>query len=558
MITKSNVTYDSNVYVINGDLRTDKTFQSKVRGRKNLKAMLIELAGLRWVKGDVSVDNYTHLLTEIQQKEWELGMYCALLGDRDEIVWGLIKEGDELKIACRCYKTDCRHFRTCRPDYEPGMELPALPEVQFKDNSIDVQIEKRTGVAESLEEQINLEIKPKVISNGQKADYKNIDGQEKGIYADYISKVEALLETKDKSKFQKLAGLMKELPAENDLGKLCNLLDSNEKAAILCRNIGEALKVSGKLWQRQIPHGLDIWKRIRIYPVWVADLLNGFRGEITVDDFINTGELRAEEIFSTLKLICGAKGDSLDCETVRVNVIINNRLSSEFFEENISHVVVCTEEQAKNKEFEYMYMLEPDAKNLQEEFEKEARIWCFALSKTKKEFKWFRKKSNPLIFLYMENGRWIEVGQEKNGRKILVSLEVGIDGDVDEESFVDGSFQGLDPYEVQIYIRNEVKPGDPLEIVLIDRPFPVYGIYHKGKLIGKMSDSFVLGVRKVLETNIKRFSHLPRRFSEVYVEKVYSVVRKPDAVSPYVVQPFMSTGIWHGVVLSGMGKVRFD
>jgi len=553
MIKKSNVTFDSNIYVLNGDFRTDKTFQSKVRGRKNLKAMLIELAGLRWVKGDVSVDNYTHLLTEMQQKEWELGMYCALLGDKDEIVWGLIKEGDELKIACRCYKTDCRHFRTCRPDYEPGMELPAPPEVQFKDNSISVQIEERTieertEVAESLEEEINLKIKP----------YKNIDEQEKGIYADYISKVEALLEIKDKSKFQKLVGLMKELPTESDLGKLCDLLESDEKAAILCRNRGEAFKISGKLWQRQIPHDLDIGRRIRFYPVWVADLLNGFRGEITLDDFVDIGEFRAKEIFSTLKLLCGAKGDSLDCEAVRMNAILNDRLSSEFFEENISNVVVCTEEQAKNKEFEHLYMLEPDAKDLQEEFEKEARIWCLALSKAKKGFKWLRKISNPLTFSRIEGGRWIEIGQERSGRKVLVSLEVGIDGDVDEESFVDGSFQGFDPYEVQIYIRNEVRPGDPLEIVLIDRPFPVYGIYHKGKLIGKMSDSFVLEVRKVLETTIKRFSHLPRRFSEVYVEKVYSVVRKPDTVSPYVIQPYMSTGIWHGVRLSGMGKVRFD
>lgn len=567
MIKKSNVTYDSNIYVLKDDFRNDKTFQSKVRGRKNLKAMLIELAGLRWVKGDVSVDNYTHLLTEVQQREWELGMYCALLGDKEEIVWGLVKEGDELKVACRCYKTDCRYFRTCRPDFEIGDESSALPEEQAQESVKNAQLKELTiteptiveptVVVEETKVKSDLEVKQEVAFVEPKSESKCIDEQEKGPFGIFISRVRNLLEVEEKNKFQKIVGLIKELPFESSFESFYEILSSDEKAAILCRNRGEALKISGQLWKRQIPHTLKVENK-RYFPLWVADLLSGFRGEISLEDFADMGETKARKVFNTLKLLCVVEGENLDCETVRVRAILNDRLPDEFFEKDIFNIVVSTVEQAKEQEFDHVYMIEPREIDLKEELEKEVNLWCNALTKTKKEFKWLKKQGSHLVFLRLEGKRWIEIGQERNGREVIVSLEVGINGDVDEESFVDGSFQGFDPYEVQEYIRNEVKPGDPLEIILIDRPFSVYGIYHRGKFIGRMSDSFMTDIKNVVETAVNRFPRVPRRFSEIFVENVYSVVKKPGTISPYVTQPYMSTGIWYGVKLSGMGKVRFD
>ncbi|NSW84263.1 MAG: hypothetical protein HPY90_13510 [Syntrophothermus sp.] len=118
MNRRSNISCISNVYVLKGDFLADRDFQSMVHGRKSIQKMAKHLVGMAWVQGGIDLRLCERYLTPAQKKEWELG-YCALLGDREEIVWGLIKSGDKYEVTCRCYRTGCRHFSSCRPDYVP-------------------------------------------------------------------------------------------------------------------------------------------------------------------------------------------------------------------------------------------------------------------------------------------------------------------------------------------------------------------------------------------------------------------------------------------------------
>ena len=119
---KSNVRQLSNVYILKKSFFDDKEFQEQVRGRENLRKMLIYLTGKAWVKGYVSVQNEIHRLTPLQQSQFEMESYCSR-GKRTEKVWGLVKTEQGLRIECRCENTACKYFDDCRSDYVPKKTL---------------------------------------------------------------------------------------------------------------------------------------------------------------------------------------------------------------------------------------------------------------------------------------------------------------------------------------------------------------------------------------------------------------------------------------------------
>ncbi|NLK51052.1 MAG: hypothetical protein GX295_01205, partial [Syntrophomonadaceae bacterium] len=123
MLKDSNLNYVSNVYVLKGNFATDKEFHARVRGRKNLEEMCRILGQIPWAGRELLNEQVRPYLTPAQLKEWELGMYCACLGDREELVFGPVIQDGEEDFDCRCYRTDCQHFKICRPNYSPDNEL---------------------------------------------------------------------------------------------------------------------------------------------------------------------------------------------------------------------------------------------------------------------------------------------------------------------------------------------------------------------------------------------------------------------------------------------------
>ena len=155
------------------------------------------------------------------------------------------------------------------------------------------------------------------------------------------------------------------------------------------------------------------------------------------------------------------------------------------------------------------------------------------------------------------SGRWTELSWRKGGKKKLVSVEVGLDDDVDVQSFVDDNLL-YDPVENQKFIKEEVKVGQMLELRRIDEDKGYYGIFLEGKMLGRMSKYFMHDIKDVMSGVYVKFKHIPRCFEEVYVDRIYTVIKKPETIRNSVAEPWASTGVWYAICVTGMGLVRWD
>lgn len=109
ILFKSNIQPLSNIYSLNEGILEDSAFLDQVKGKSAIGIML---------------DRYKRRtgqnkqLTELQQLQYEEDMYCSLLDDKNELVFGYVMVDGKLKSECRCYNHRCKHFKSCRPDYD--------------------------------------------------------------------------------------------------------------------------------------------------------------------------------------------------------------------------------------------------------------------------------------------------------------------------------------------------------------------------------------------------------------------------------------------------------
>jgi hypothetical protein len=799
----SNIMPLSNVYVLRGDFHDDKEFQSRVRGYSNLREMLIQLAGLGHFRGGVSLEPYLHMLTPVQRREYELGMYCALQEDKDDLVWGLARREDQYEIECRCYHVNCKYFRECRSDFDPDeQELVIVRPRNWSmresetghhvdtykpvDQANEKTKEKTTGDRDGKErgtdgttiifdddpnvpdELSPLDITEKdflpengtevyygqdaVINGGPEENMLVLAGPgtgkthcliekikhmvevegsievgsilllcftraavkeikerlartvETGDYSDDLSRMEirtfdsfatlvliergvdvtgrdyderiemAINEIKADheilnemrhfivDEIQDLVGVrarlvqtildcrppgcgftllgdhlqgiydyqVRDIPGELDAkglfewirekfagnltvvglnenrrqsdnladysirarrlldsGKVDNALkfintvktiptcgreygfhipgNENGRTAVLCRNNGEVLKLSCYLRRLGIEHTVRRKVNFPLLPVWVADLLNNDNTRVT-PEFLErlNGDGRlwrhedTERIYHALdSLVPGSRGGPR-LSDVKNALANGSRLPDEIYEQRDIGICVSTIHQSKGREYESVIILKPGELTEEEDIFEEAKVYYVAVTRAKTMLHTIERTGsrNRLTKKYCNSGRWVELGYRPGGRKTLVAVEVGIDGDIDEQSFVDAGMLS-NPDENQEYIRNVVSPGDPVELRRVDENGGYYEIIHGGRTLGKMSDYFFRDVKNVMYELYRRPRHLPRSFEEVYVDRVYTVVKKPETIRAGVGQPWNSSGVWCAVSVLGMGLVRW-
>lgn len=779
MNERSNVTWMSNIYVIRGDFRTDRDFQSKIRGRESIEIMLRKLANLDWVKGAVSLDKHTDKLTPLQRDEWELGIPCALIGDREELVWGLA--GDGSKIICRCYKIECKHFKKCRPEYITGMRLPVSPgELQqnvdnfgFEPEPVPVDIRPVIKIVDEGDRKWTktIELKPepeilpvfeeefqadgeqekiitlppdqlslvmagpgtgKTYSLLRKLEYmvdeeqlvdasdilllcftraavkeireRFLTGVKQGKYSDDLSRIDirtfdsfativltsrgidctgydydsriemcikeiesnpdilaktkhllvdeiqdlvgvrarlvltilrnrssgcgftllgdhlqaiydynvkdldneldskgflkeirreyghklheiklvsnrrqkgklavisararALLETEDPVEIKEFFDIFKTFPVERNYDNILQPDDVTETIAILCRNNGEVLKVSGDLWLRQIKHDVRRQNSRWFLPRWFVPLLGGegqfiTREELDAADLTgHIGTEQGERIFMALKRLTGTSGNRVNRDKVRRALTADSRLPDEFYEEIPSRVTVSTIHQSKGREYDRVCLLAPSGigeKDGDHNLMEEARVYYVALTRAREEFMLFERREATWLNQTRE-GNWLEMVRKRNGKRVMIRIEAGLEKDVDEESFVaDTEIYDLDPLRRQEYIGHKIRPGDLLELKYKFDGSERYMILHYGQTVGMMSEYFTMRLRNNIKEVYGYVDFLPDTLQEVFVEKIYTVVKKPETISRKVPEPWISTGIWYGISLAGMARLR--
>lgn len=790
---KSNVMPLSNVYVLKGDFYRDKDFQAKVRGRDNIRLMLRTIAGLNFIQGEVSLEPYLDKLTDVQRKEYEQGMPCYFQKDKKDIFFGPVRRENRIDVECRCYHTECKNFKICRPGFNPANdELPvvradtwtpaepvkpkrdepykqiseiptdrtekkarpvsddltgsittvtfepepdvghlpgfgldagdseAIPEYKGQDSIIrsspeaemlvlagpgtgktysvieklkylveeddsleaenilllcftraavkeirerlqrDIEtgdytddllrIEIRTfdsfathvllhiGVdvtgkdydqrIEDAVEEINSE--PAILENmghfivdeiqdlvGVRArlvqtmlrnrksscgftllgdplqgiyDYQAEPGdldakgllkrlneeyadsmtvvqlrdnmRQSGDLSDYTSRCRKLLESGNPDNVMRFLDSVKNLPSCGREWEFVIPAEGTETTGILCRNNGEVLKLSGYLRMHDVEHTVRRRNNSSLLPVWVAELLSDDSALITEEllERINDNDRywpteSTKYIYLSLQSLVTGNIGALRSKDLRKALAAGARLPDDVYEGYKSRVCVSTVHRSKGREYDNVLVLKPDG-NITKDIFEEAKVYYVAVTRAKKKLYTIEHSNkNRLYSSYSNSKRWAETFKRRNGNTKLVAVEVGMENDVDEFAFVDGSFLA-DPAENQRYIREKIKPGDRLEVKMNDG---AYIILHDGNIIGKMSSFFYYDVKNVVKAVYgQNTEYMPRSFDDIYVDKIYSVVKKPETVREGVGEPWIDTGVWYAVSVSGMGLLRWN
>lgn len=102
-MSSANVVVKSNIYIRNGELKSDKSYIDKVKGRGKLEECIERL----------KLDTATQL-NYFQRMLHSNRMRGCSEGSEANHHWGIIKEGLYFKHVCRCDKTGCKQFNICR------------------------------------------------------------------------------------------------------------------------------------------------------------------------------------------------------------------------------------------------------------------------------------------------------------------------------------------------------------------------------------------------------------------------------------------------------------
>jgi len=330
----------------------------------------------------------------------------------------------------------------------------------------------------------------------------------------------------------------------------------SETAGILCRSNGEVLKMSDNLRIRGIKHVVRKRRDNPLLPIWVTDILSINLDYLTLKEleelnnewhwWIETDTFR---FYAALETIAPANRGRLELKQIRRNLAGGIRLPDEYYEIEDEKIFISTIHQSKGREYDNVYLLEPWGNSAEEDLFEEAKVYYVAITRAKNQLKTVKTSSGimkPMEFLGHE--RWTELGHKKGVRR----LEIGIDNDIDEQSFVD-SLIITDATENQEYIREKISSVDKVKLKReeFDGGY-CYLITHKQRTIGRMSTQFT--------KQIEGFwvNHPPQIIEGVYVDRIYSIIKRPETLRISVKEPYFSSGIWYGVNILGLGKLRWD
>lgn len=112
---RSNLGINSNVYpVTESQVIKDRGLINQIKDRKTLRKLVENILG------PIRDDEYCRkLLAGLMDPHtlrvyWDEDVGCAYANGQK--TFGLVKDGDHMKIECRCKNTCCRFYKSCRPN----------------------------------------------------------------------------------------------------------------------------------------------------------------------------------------------------------------------------------------------------------------------------------------------------------------------------------------------------------------------------------------------------------------------------------------------------------
>lgn len=329
--------------------------------------------------------------------------------------------------------------------------------------------------------------------------------------------------------------------------------------AILCRNNGEAEYISAMLCERGIAHRLNRGvNNNNPLPRWIADIFwDHCTDTISKTDFLDRFRFRCVTSIdpdTVWQLLCKMTGSEnapdLNVKKVIHALTVSSNIPSEFFEDD-HMLTVSTIHKAKGSEFDRVILIESQI-SLSSDSAEEARVRYVALTRPKDQF--ITMKKNSKYFKRTASGRVIEMGLHniyKTKNKFCKCITVGLNEDIDNNSFVSGDFDSI--VDLQEYIINNIKLYDKLS-AKYSRDRRVYELFYKGKCIGALSKKMTYELELGVEATDYRY-HIPDSLENLYVSGISTVIlKKADNNIPI---EYQDSKICFGIQVTGLAKLVF-
>ena len=378
----------------------------------------------------------------------------------------------------------------------------------------------------------------------------------------FATSCRSLLESRNKDSSKEFFEKIMDLPSSGKPDKFV-VPPGRDSVAVLCRSNGEVLKISSSLRARQIGH-IAIRNNAGVFlPAFITDILRKWDGSINREQFYEFfGDRRYGEHEEIYRALLGVQNEYYrnqrkDNDVLAKGALVKalaagTPLPDEIYVDAQPRIIVSTIHQAKGREYERVYMT---CRNLDtihdDELLEEAKVYYVGITRARTKLATIEPVKGFLARCKKFDERWYETRGTK-AKRMVIAIEVGRSHDINEISFVNSHILP-DPEDNQDYIRQQVMPGDVVEL---DRSLEgLYRILHNGNIIGSMSKDFSLSISEIMKEVWGRNAwSRPQTISNVYVDQICSIVKKPETLPAIVKKPYLD-GYWYGVCISGLGKV---
>lgn len=339
--------------------------------------------------------------------------------------------------------------------------------------------------------------------------------------------------------------------------------------AILCRDNGQALHISGRLHEAGIAHRLQRSVRDRPAPAWIAGLLAATEASTLSEErfaeLVAGLDLRPGldpvVLWRAVRRVARDRRGQLDLAALRL-AVAEGRLPDELTTVAPIPLVVSTVHRAKGLEFDRVLIVEPDVLTAPTKVAKkkydydpaaEARLLYVAMTRPRDDLYRLDRPNTWLIRKDKRLDRWYIGGRSIWARNGIEAMG----GDVCHE-YVPGT-RGItaDPTELQRYLTQHVHEGDAVELRLLhslpetEEQTPPYAILHDGRPIAEASAALRTDLHRMLSNKGKWTEYrVPGRITGLHVDCVETVAGSDIATER---AGLGTSGTWLAPRLSGLG-----
>lgn len=371
------------------------------------------------------------------------------------------------------------------------------------------------------------------------------------------------------------------------------LQNTNSSTAILCRNNGQAL-----LQSFHLRDGLDAdtARRLRVQtgggpaklPHWLGSFLGMYTAKAPIDKSTTVRIYKAlsqqgvvlpydaNQLWMKLtEIMRSSSENSIPIDKLLERLQWPDSLPDDEYEDENGMVLLTTIHQSKGQEFDHVMVLREglaDDRHDNYDASEEGRVVYVAISRAKKQLSCIDDDSGVRLIRKTSNRRkherWhgINVVNSGRSRKYINYLEIGIEGDLDEQSFVDPSLHCGDDNvkELQHFLANHAQVLSGKEVSLRkrtvienDKRVAYYDIIlctsDSEKLLGTTTQQLALDLLKM--RNHQKLI-LPRVVKGLRISQVYSHISS-DSQRDHLAHPFAQSGIWLCVSIHGIGEYEY-